>query len=185
MRGAWRWLVDEWRWPYAGALSAALLLPLFPVLWHADGLALALVFLQLPVYMAHQLEEHAGERFRLYVNALLGSETDVLSRAQIFWINALAVWALFLAVLLLAAFVDLGLGLIAVYVTGFNAITHALVALAKRRYNPGLWTAVAAMLPISIWGAIEVIRVAEPDLAYELLAVAVAVCTMSSPSSRA
>lgn len=175
MRGAWRWLVDDWQWPYAGALAAGFLLVLFPVLWHTAGLALALVFLQLPVYMIHQLEEHAGERFRLYVNALLGSGADVLSRAQIFWINSLAVWLLSLVVLLLATFADLSFGLIAIYGAGFNALVHVLVALVKRGYNPGLGTAVALMIPIAVWAAIEVTRVARPGLGYELLAIALAV----------
>lgn len=175
MRVAWHWLVEEWQWPYAGAVAALPLLVVFPILWSAEGLALALVFLQLPLYMLHQLEEHAGERYRLYVDGLLGGGREVLGRTMIFWVNALAVWALFLLVLLLAQYVDLGLGLIAIYVAGFNALTHLASAAATRGYGPGLWSAIALLLPGAAWGAYEVNRVAGPGLWVELLAVAVAV----------
>ena len=53
LRAASRWLIEDWQWPYAGAVTAGFLLVLFPLLWSAAGLALALVFLQLPVYLIH------------------------------------------------------------------------------------------------------------------------------------
>lgn len=62
-----RWLVDEWQWPYAGALVAVFLLALLPLWWDATDTALALVYAALPLYMLHQLEEHAGDRFRLAI----------------------------------------------------------------------------------------------------------------------
>lgn len=174
MSRARRWLIDEWQWPYAGVLAACFLLVLVPILWSAEGAALALVLLLLPVYMLHQLEEHAGERFRLYVNRLFGAQ-DVLTRAQIFWVNSLLVWALFLTVLLLAFYVDLSLGLIAIYMTAFNALTHVLSALATRAYDPGLWTALGLMLPAAAWAGVEVTRTADPTLGAELLAIGLAV----------
>ena len=136
MRAALRWLVDEWQWPYAGALAAGMLVWLFPVLWSTDGVALALIFLQLPVYLVHQLEEHAGDRFRRYVNEGIGGGRELLTRPVTFWVNALCVWALDLAVLLLAVYLDLALGLIAVYVTAVNALTHIASAVGARRYTP-------------------------------------------------
>lgn len=174
-RAVLRWLIDEWQWPYAGALTAAFLLVLLPIVWSAEGAALAAVFLQLPVYMLHQLEEHAGCRFELYINQLVGRGQEVMGRRLIFWVNSLLVWVLFLVVLLLAFYVDLGLGLIATYTTGFNAFTHIASAVATRAYGPGLWTAIALMLPAAAWGSYEVTEAADPGLGLELLAIGVAV----------
>ena len=39
-----RWLVDEWQWPYAGALVAIFLLAVLPLWWDATDTALALVY---------------------------------------------------------------------------------------------------------------------------------------------
>lgn len=174
MRAAYRWLVDEWQWPYAGALAGALLLLIFPVLWSTGGLALALVFLQLPVYMLHQLEEHAGDRFRLFVNAIFGSSVEVLSRGAVFWVNSLLVWALFIAVLHLAQYVNLAFGLIAVYMVALNALIHVAAALARRTYNPGLYTALALMVPAATAGTIAVTDNANPGAGYVVVAVAIA-----------
>lgn len=172
---ALRWLVDEWRWPYAGALAACFLLVVFPVLWSAEGLALALVFLQLPVYLLHQLEEHAGDLFRRYVNARLGQGREVLGRPLTFSINALCVWVPFCVALLLAVYVDLGLGLIAVYLSAANALAHVAATLASRAYNPGLCTAVGLLAPASAAGAYEVGAAVGPSLAVQLLAAGIAI----------
>lgn len=50
------WL--ERNWHYAGGVAAAILLILFPVWLRSTSLGLALVYLQLPLYMLHQIEEH-------------------------------------------------------------------------------------------------------------------------------
>jgi hypothetical protein len=62
------WLVREWQWPAASLFAACLLLLLVPAWLGVAGLALTLVYLQLPVYLLHQWEEHTGDCFRQYVN---------------------------------------------------------------------------------------------------------------------
>jgi hypothetical protein len=59
-------------WVYGGALAGLGLLALTPLLTVAWPLGERLVWLVLPVYMLHQLEEHDGDRFRLFVNATIG-----------------------------------------------------------------------------------------------------------------
>ena len=63
-------------------------------------------------------------------------------------VNIAGVWIVNLVALYLAHFVDLGLGLIAVYLTLVNAVVHVLGAVLQRRYNPGLATAVLLFLPL-------------------------------------
>lgn len=145
------------------------------MVWSAEGLALALVFAQLPVYMLHQLEEHGQDRFRRYVNERLAGGREALTPVATFAINLLAVWALFLAAFLLAFYVDPALGLIAVYTTAVNALVHLLVAARRREYNPGLATAVAVFAPLSVWAAIEVNSRYEVGAGMQALALGAAV----------
>ncbi|HTU24978.1 MAG TPA: hypothetical protein VMF30_06250, partial [Pirellulales bacterium] len=52
------WLVGKWQWPYATLFAAGFLAVLAPFVFHFAGLPLGLVYLQLPIYMLHQYEEH-------------------------------------------------------------------------------------------------------------------------------
>ena len=137
-------------WVYGGFLAALMLLLLTPVLASGWSLALLLVWLHLPVYMLHQYEEHDGDRFRRFVNATIGGGKEVLSRLDVFVINIGGVWGVDAAAFLLAARVDLGLGLIAVYLSLVNAFGHCAQALALRRYNPGLATAIGLFIPLGL-----------------------------------
>jgi hypothetical protein len=134
-------------WVYGGFLAGVMilaLLPLFATDWSAT---FTTIFVLLPIYMLHQYEEHGGDRFRLYVNRTVGNGTEVLTPAAVFVINIGAVWILDVAVIYLAWAVDLGLGLIAVYLMLINAIVHIVGAIRSRSYNPGLVTAVILFLP--------------------------------------
>lgn len=151
-RAVFDWLVAQWQWPTAALAGGCLLLLIAPNWFHVAGPALGWVYLQLPLYMLHQWEEHAGDRFRLFVNQKIGEGREVLTPAATFWINALGVWAVDLASLGLAVFVDLSLGLVAIYLPLINALGHIAPAVGTRRYNPGLWTALALFFPAGGWG---------------------------------
>jgi hypothetical protein len=164
-----RWLVDEWQWPHSGALVAVFLLAVLPLWWDATDTALALVYAALPLYMLHQLEEHAGDRFRLAINAKFAGGREALTRRATFWINAGAVWIVDVIALWLAYHVDLAIGVLPIYLMGVNALTHIAAAAGDRAYNPGLWTAVGVFLPVSIWGAIEIGDAADAGVGWQLL----------------
>jgi hypothetical protein len=130
------------------------MLLLFTPIWQkVSGPVLALVFLQLPVYMLHQWEEHDGDRFRRFVNLHIGGGREALTPVATFWINALGVWAVDLIALYLAAYVSPSLGLIAVYMALVNGVAHVAQGLALRMYNPGLCTALVLFLPLGAWSA--------------------------------
>jgi hypothetical protein len=169
------WLVDRWEWPYAAAFAGVVLLALAPLWWDAYGAALGLVYLQLPVYMLHQLEEHRGDAFRRFVNERIGGGREVLTRPATFVINSAGVWGIDIVAIYLAYEVDLALGLIAIYLTLVNAIVHIAAAGVTRAYNPGLYTAIALFVPVSIWGAVEVSDASGASVGDQLLALAVAV----------
>lgn len=145
-------LCDDW--VYGGFLAAIMLLALTPVLARGWSLALLLIWLQLPVYMLHQFEEHDDDRFRRFVNGTIGEGKEVLSRFDVFVINIAGVWGVDTVAFCLAAQVRIGFGLIAVYLSLVNTVGHCLQAIAMRRYNPGLVTAIVLFIPlggITLW----------------------------------
>jgi hypothetical protein len=151
-----RWIVKEW--PYAALFSAGFLLLLLPFIG-ALGLPLALIYLQLPLYMIHQFEEHDRDRFRTFANQVIGGGKEAFTPGAIFFINSVGVWGVDLLALYLAFYVDLAFGLIAIYLPLVNAVTHITMCVALRRYNPGLWTAALLFLPLGGW-AVAVVSAA-------------------------
>ncbi|MSR31467.1 MAG: HXXEE domain-containing protein [Gemmataceae bacterium] len=141
------WLVTKWQWPQAALFSGIFLLGLFPLWISLAPLAVALIYLQLPLYMIHQWEEHAGDRFRKFFNGMFGGK-EALTPVATFWVNSLGVWAVDLTALYLAVFIDLSFGLVAIYLPLLNSLGHILPALFKREYNPGLITSVVLFVPL-------------------------------------
>lgn len=137
-------------WVYGGSLAGILILALSPVICFAWPLALTLVFLQLPIYMLHQFEEHNHDRFRTFFNDILGKGQPVLSEGAVCFINTVGVWGVNAVSISLAFFAGIGFGLIGIYLTLVNALIHIAQAVALRRYNPGLVTAIVFFLPLSI-----------------------------------
>jgi hypothetical protein len=135
-------------WVYGGFLAALILLALYPLLMSGRPESLRLTFLFLPIYMLHQYEEHDDDRFRLFFNKTIGAGLEVLTPAAVFVINILGVWLVIALACYLAAFVDPGFGLIAIYLAVVNALVHIIHAVVFRGYNPGLLTAVLLFLPI-------------------------------------
>ncbi len=142
------WLVDRWQWPAATLFASAFLVAVLPALGPFIGLSLVLVLAQLPAYMIHQFEEHHDDCFCHYVNGLLAGGRLALTPGAAFIINSVFVWGVDLVALYLAAFVGVGYGLIAVDLALVNGTLHIVMALVRREYNPGLWTALAIFLPL-------------------------------------
>ena len=137
-------------WVYGGVLAAVMLFALTPVLARDWSPALILIWLQLPVYMLHQFEEHDADRFRLVVNATIGGGKEVLTRLDTFVINIAGVWGIDALAFSLAATGRVGLGLVAVYLSLVNSLGHCAQAVALRRYNPGLVTSIVLFMPLGI-----------------------------------
>lgn len=137
-------------WPVAALLCPLVFAAIAPVAITTMPFDQFVTLAQLPLYMAHQAEEHANDRFRRFVNARLGSEA--LSPGAVAVINLPGVWGVILAALLLGVFVDRGVLLAAAYLSIVNAALHMAAAVALRAYNPGLVTAILLLLPGGIAG---------------------------------
>lgn len=160
-------------WVYGGFLSGLVLLAILPVLaWGWDP-ALALILLQLPLYMIHQFEEHDNDRFREYVNRLFG--TEVLSREAVFWINVPGVWGVIALAFVAARCLGLGWGLLAIYLPLVNAMVHIAQALRLRQLHPGLITAIFLFLPVTAYALITVAATGQTTPIQHLTALAAAV----------
>lgn len=149
MRDLKTWLAR--RWVAAAGFMAGALLATLPLLLAAYALPLVLLFLHSPAYMLHQVEEHTGDRFRRFVNERVFGGREALTVAAVLVINVPVVWGLNLAALYAAYLWGAGYGLVAPYAMLVNGITHIGAAARLRCYNPGLGTALAVFLPLSLW----------------------------------
>lgn len=162
-------------WPFAGTVAAvflACLLPLVAGVWPAG---LTLTYLMLLLYLAHQIEEHFGDRFRRFVNEHVGGGANALTPRATMFINVAEVWGVFLIVLLLTGLVDVGFGLIIAYTVLLNAVLHIVAAALLRGYNPGLWTALALFAPFGAWTLVVVGRASGLGTAGHIIGVLAAV----------
>ena len=161
-------------WVYGGALCGLLLVALTPVLARGWPLWLLAVWLQLPLYMLHQYEEHDDDRFANFVNRHMAGGRNALTSAAVFVINLPGVWGVVAISWILAATVRPGLGLIAIYLVLVNALVHLAGLVALRVYNPGLITALVGFLPVGGWALVCVLRT-RPSFADHILGIGVAV----------
>lgn len=145
-------------WVYGGFLAGLLLLALSPLITSHWPAALTATFFCLPAYMIHQYEEHDKDRFRAFVNRMLGNGHEVLTPRAVFFINILGVWGGIAVAIWLAARVDAGFALIAIYLLLLNALIHIVQAVVARSYNPGLISGIVLFIPLGCWGWIEVER---------------------------
>ncbi|MEM9066382.1 MAG: HXXEE domain-containing protein [Planctomycetota bacterium] len=144
----------EHHWVISAGPAALALLIVTPALAALIPAWLIWVWIQLPIYMLHQCEEHLGDRFRVWVNSRLGGGKELLTPRDVVVINLPGVWGVIAASFLLAVLVDPGLGLIAVYLTLVNAIVHLIAAARFFAPNPGVWTAIVFFVPASVGGLI-------------------------------
>lgn len=162
-------------WVYGGALAGVLILCLFPLMARPWSAALAWTVLMLPVYMLHQYEEHDDDRFRLFFNQTIGGGKEVLSHLAVFVINVPGVWGVIAVSAYLAADVNIGFGLIAVYLALVNAAVHIVHALIFRKYNPGLITAIVLFIPAGSAAIWEIDRAGGGRWEMQALGIAIAV----------
>lgn len=141
-------------WAYMGPLIAIYVCLILFLNLPTLGYALFLIWLQFPIYLLHEFEEHGFPGgFKRMVNSLVfKSNMDFpFNDANIFWINILAVWILFPFAATMAQTVDIGWGVLLPIFGIFNASIHVIFTLVKRRYNPGLIISVILNIPTGIY----------------------------------
>jgi hypothetical protein len=162
-------------WVYGTLPAALLLMGLLPAVRSAWSVPIILVYLQLPIYMLHQVEEHTSDRFLRFVNQTIGHGKEIITLTEIFWINVPGVWGLNLLSFLLAYTFHLGLGLISIYLCLVNAVTHLIFSIVQKQYNPGLLTALFLFLPISTFSLMSMTHRPEVNLSFHILGIGLAI----------
>lgn len=168
-----RWL--DANWPYAGAVRAAFLALLLPLILNTWRPELVLLCLLNTAYLVHQVEEHHRDRFRRFVNLHVAGGANALTPRAVTVVNVGLVWLLFMLALLAAGLLDVGYGLAIVYTSLLNAVVHVVGAVALRRYNPGLVTAVLLFIPLGVLALIRVSSASGLGATGQVIGVVVAV----------
>ena len=169
------WLYRHW--VPAALIMGIFLLLLLPALTLSWQTPILLIYLQIPIYMLHQVEEHTGDRFREFVNQRVFGGVEALSREAVLVINIPGVWGVGLLSLYAALFFGAGWGLAGIYLVVVNGIVHLVAGVLFRAYNPGLWTALALFLPaggFALWMLNSTARVSGVQNAVGL-AIAIAI----------
>ncbi|WP_348641114.1 HXXEE domain-containing protein [Martelella sp. HB161492] len=142
------WLAK--RWVSAALFMAVGFLLLGPAMAVSFAGFFVLIYLHLPIYMFHQVEEHAGDRFRHFTNVTLFRGVEALRPVDVIIVNLPVVWGVNLISFYAALLISPGLGLAAPYLMLVNAILHLVTTIRLRCYNPGLVTAIVLFLPLSL-----------------------------------
>ncbi len=169
------WLYGNWA--KMCLFIAALLFTALLAFVDASNFPLFLIWLQVPLYLLHQYEEHAWPGgFKDYVNRKVfktGGEVP-LSEKSVFWINIPVVWVLMPLFALLARF-GLAFGAWIPYMAAFNALTHIIAAIAKREYNPGFFISLFVTLPVAAYALWVLYQAGVLSLAVNVISITVAV----------
>lgn len=140
--------------------------------------AILWVWLQFPVYLIHEFEEHIFPgRFRQFINREVfksGQDEFPLSTPAVFWINILAIWVLFPLGAVLTQRVSMAFGALLPVFSLFNASLHLLFFFRLRRYNPGLLASIFLNYPAGLYALWVLKRAGGLNGASAALAFAVA-----------
>jgi hypothetical protein len=168
-----QWLNRHW---VATSLCTAILLALLmPILAQHRSSAWLLIFAILPAYMFHQVEEHTGDRFRIFVNQHVFHGVQALTELAVLWINLPGVWGIGLFSIYAASFLSIGWGLSILYLVLVNAIAHIVAIIMWREYNPGLWTALILFVPLGTLALLQVAKAPGLQRIHHVVAIAVAI----------
>jgi len=144
------WLYKNWA-KLCLILSVIVTIIIFLVV-KTDNMLLFLIWIQIPIYLLHQFEEHAWPGgFRKYVNLNIFKVKNAeypLSDLSVFWINIPIIWVL-MPIFAALSYLNLFFGLWIPYFAVLNSLTHVIAAIVKREYNPGLLVSLLLGIPVA------------------------------------
>ncbi|WP_077329776.1 HXXEE domain-containing protein [Virgibacillus siamensis] len=144
------WLIAYW--PHVSFFAAIFItLPLLTFLPYLDLLSLW-IWLQVPIYMLHQFEEHGTGKFKLWINHVIfnSKEKEVLTNEHLFWINAPLTWVLFPLFAALSS-IHPSFALWIIMTSILNSALHIGATAVQRKYNPGFWASLVLNMPSGIF----------------------------------
>ncbi|MGZ7209710.1 MAG: HXXEE domain-containing protein [Methanobacterium sp.] len=148
------WLYKNWaKLSIFIAIILALLIYFFI---KTENIVLFLIWIQIPIYLLHQFEEHTWNGFKNYINKKVFNVREgefPLNDRNIFWINIPIVWIMMPVFAGLSSF-NVMFGLWIPYFAVFNSLSHVIFSLRNREYNPGLIVSLILGIPVGIYALI-------------------------------
>jgi hypothetical protein len=148
-----RWMEDNWAksTPFL-AVYMGILLVLFVL---QQDFALFLIWIQMVVYLLHQTEEYLlpGGFMKFFNHRMLGSPEDAwpLTKRVSLLINVPVIFLAYPATAVLATFLGYGIGMWLMYFSIINALSHVVMALRFRAYNPGTVVSACLNIPVGVY----------------------------------
>lgn len=150
-----KWLEDNWAkaTPFL-AMYMGILLVLFVL---PQDFALFLIWIQMVVYLLHQTEEYLlpGGFMRFFNHKMLGSPDDdwPLTKRVSLLINVPVIFLAYPVTAILATLFGYGIGVWLMYFSIINALSHMVMALRFRAYNPGTVVSACLNIPVGVYSA--------------------------------
>jgi hypothetical protein len=148
------WLYTNWA--KLSLFLAVIVTVLIYIFINPHNLLLFLIWIQFPIYLLHQFEEHNWNGFKNYINrnVFKVKEGDFpLNDKIIFWVNIPIVWIL-IPIFSGLSSANIMFGLWIPYFAVFNSLSHLIVSLRNREYNPGLLVSLILGIPVGIYALI-------------------------------
>ncbi len=143
-------------WAKLSLILAIIVTILIYVFIKPENIVLFLIWIQLPIYLLHQFEEHTWNGFKNYINknVFKVQEGDFpLNDKNIFWINIPIVWIL-MPIFAGLSSINIMFGLWIPYFAVFNSLSHVIFSIRNREYNPGLIVSTVLGIPVGIYALI-------------------------------
>jgi hypothetical protein len=145
------WLYKNWA---KLSVLLAIVLTIFIIIFiKPENIVLFLIWIQIPIYLLHQFEEHAWNGFKNYINknVFKVQEGDFpLNEKNIFWINIPIIWIL-MPIFAGLSSINIIFGLWIPYFAVFNSLSHVIFSIRNREYNPGLIVSLILGIPVGIY----------------------------------
>ena len=145
------WLYNNWA--KLSGLLAIIVTVLIYIFIKPDNFLLFLIWIQIPIYLLHQFEEHNWNGFKNYVNrnVFKVKENDFpLNDKIIFWVNIPIIWIL-MPISSGLSYLNITFGLWIPYFAVFNSLTHVIVSVWNQERNPGLLVGLILGIPVGIY----------------------------------
>jgi len=143
-------------WAKLSLFLAIIITVLIYIFVKPSNFLLFLIWIQLPIYLLHQFEEHNCNGFKNYVNRTV-FKVKVgdfpLNDKIIFWVNIPIVWIL-IPIFSVLSSVNIMFGLWIPNFAIFNSLTHIIFSVRNQEYNPGLFVSLILGIPVGIYALI-------------------------------
>lgn len=169
------WLYSNWA--KLGLILAIIITLLIFTVVTPGNFLLFLIWMQLPIYLLHQYEEHNWNGFKNYVNRSVFKVEEgnfPLNDKIIFWVNIPIIWIIMPLFSVLSG-LNIFFGLWIPYFAVLNSLTHVIVSLKNWEYNPGLLVSLTLGIPVGVYTLVTFYSYIQVPLLVSIVSILVAV----------